>query len=170
MATLLEITDDLKALDELLAECGGDITDTAIAATVDSWFARLDSDFNGKVDNYSALITEIRHRAETRKAESERLARRAKSDENAADWLSSRLREALEQRGIKKVDTDRYTVSVVGNGGKQPLLLDAEIPGEWTKTKMVVEPDKERIRSCLEAGESLPFASLGERGKRLSIR
>jgi len=168
---LFQITDDLAALDDLLAECGGDITNPDVAATVDAWLAELDQNLSGKVDNYAALITEIRNRAETRKAEAERLANRARIDENAADWLATVLKAALEGRGVKKLETDRYTVSIVGNGGKQPLLLaEADVPPDWMRTVTKVEPDRERIRASLEAGEALPFATLGDRGRRLSIR
>ena len=167
---LLDITDDMQALEDLLAEVGGDVTDPKVGETVDAWFAELDANLTGKVDNYAALISTLRARADIRRAEAERLARRAQVDEAAADWLASRLLAALDARGMRKVETDRYAVSVVGNGGKQPLLVDGEIPSEWTKTVTRTEPGRERIRASLEAGQALPFARLGERGKRLSIR
>jgi len=167
---LFQITDDLAALDDLLAEVGGDITDPSVAATVEAWMAELDQNLAGKVDNYAALITEIRHRSETRQAEAERLATRARIDREAADWLAERLRQALDDRGTKKIETERYAVSVVGNGGKQPLVLTGDVPADWQRTRTTVEPDRERIRASLEAGEALSFATLGDRGRRLSIR
>ena len=63
--TLLEITEDLQAVDDLLTEAGGDIT--GVEATVDAWMTELDQDLKGKVDNYSALITVMNARAEVRK-------------------------------------------------------------------------------------------------------
>ncbi|MDH4139044.1 MAG: siphovirus Gp157 family protein [Coriobacteriia bacterium] len=167
---LLQITDDMQALDDLLAEVGGDVTDPKVSEIVDAWFAEIDANLTGKVDNYAALITSIRARADIRRAEAERLARRAQVDEASADWLAARLLAALDARGMKKLETDRYAVSVVGNGGKAPLLLDGEVPADWTKTVTRTEPDKERIRLAIEAGQALPFARLGERGKRLAIR
>lgn len=167
---LLDITDDMQALDDLLAEVGGDVTDPRVAEIVDAWFDELDHSLSAKVDNYAALITSMRARADIRRAEAERLARRAQVDESAADWLASRLLAALDARGMKKLETDRYAVSVVGNGGKAPLLVDGDVPSEWTRTVTKVEPDRERIRLAIEAGQALPFARLGERGKRLSIR
>lgn len=167
---LFDITDDMQALDDLLAEVGGDVSDPKVAAAVEAWFAELDHSLSAKVDNYAALITSMRARADVRRQEAERLARRAQVDEASADWLASRLLSALDARGTKKLETDRYAVSVVGNGGKQPLVLDTEIPVEWNRTVTKVEPDRERIRLALEAGEALPFARLGERGRRLAIR
>lgn len=167
---LLQITDDMQALDDLLAEVGGDVTDPKVAETVDAWFAELDQNLGAKVDNYAALITSIRARADVRRAESERLAKRAQMDEASADWLAARLLQAFEARGTRKVETDRYAVSVVGNGGKAPLVLTGEVPADWHREKVERTPDRERIRLALEAGEALPFASLGERGRRLAIK
>jgi hypothetical protein len=167
---LLQITDDMQALDDLLAEVGGDVSDPNVAAAVEAWMAELDTNFAGKVDNYAALITSIRARADVRRAESERLAKRAQIDEASADWLAARLLQALEARGTRKVETDRYAVSVVGNGGKQPLILTGDVPPEWCKFVEKIEVNRDKIRASLEAGEALPFASLGERGRRLAIK
>ncbi len=168
--SMLEITDDLLALDDLLADVGGDVSDPRVAATVDQWFAELDSDFDTKADNYAALITEMRMRAEARRIESERLAARAAIDERSADFLAVRLMAALDARGVKRHETKRYAVSVVGNGGKAPLEIVGDVPPEFTRTRTTVDPDKDSIRAALEGGQSLPFARLLPRGKRLSIR
>ena len=167
---LFQITDDMQALDDLLAEVGGDVSDPKVASTVEAWFAELGENLSTKVDNYAALITSMRARADVRRQEAERLARRAQVDEASADWLASRLLSALDARGTKKLETDRYAVSVVGNGGKAPLVVDVQVPAEWNRTVTKVEPDREKIRLALESGQALPFARLGERGKRLSIR
>lgn len=60
------------------------------------------------------------------------------------------------------------SASIVKNGGKKPVILSDEVPQEWQKVKY--EPDNKRIREALENGEELPFAKLGERGERLSIK
>ena len=167
---LIDISADMQALDDLLAEVGGDVSDPKVGEIVDAWFNELDHSLTAKIDNYAALISTMRARADIRKAEAERLARRAQVDEASADWLASRLLAALDSRGMRKVETDRYAVSVVGNGGKAPLLVDGDVQAEFLKTVTKVEPDRERIRASLEAGEALPFASLGERGRRLAIK
>jgi hypothetical protein len=171
--TLLDITDDLSALDDLLAENGGDVTDPAVAAAVDRWFAELDGALEAKADGYAALITTMRQRAEVRKAESDRLARRAKQDEASARFLADRLKSALEQRGVKKLETARFRIGVAGNGGLQPLDLrvPAEQLPEWARRTVVnVSADTEAIRRRLEAGERLEFANLMPRGTRLTIK
>jgi hypothetical protein len=168
--TLFNISDDLRALDHLISEVGGDISDPSIADAVEAWIRELDSDLTRKADNYAALIAEMRQRAEIRKAEAERLAQKARRDEDSASFLSARLMAALEERGLKKIETDRFTLSVAANGGKAPLSITEDVPLEWCRTIEKIEPDKEKIRTALEGGADLPFASLLPRGKRLSIK
>ena len=170
--TLLDITEDMAAIDELLAESGGEITPET-EGTLDAWFAELDTNLTGKVDNYCALITEIECRAAVRKAEADRLYDRAKIDENAAKALRERLRFVWELRSMGKLQTSRYTVSLAKNGGKAPLDVRVgaeELPAWAVKTETVVTVDKDAIRSRLEAGEELDFASLMQRGNRIAIK
>ena len=170
--TLLDITEDMAAIDELLAESGGEITPET-EGTLDAWFAELDTNLTGKVDNYCALITEIECRAAVRKAEADRLYDRAKIDENAAKALRERLRFVWELRAMGKVQTSRYTVSLAKNGGKAPLDVRVgaeDLPAWAVKTETVVTVDKDAIRSRLEAGEELDFASLMQRGNRIAIK
>ena len=167
MPTLLNITDDLRALDDLLDEVGGDVSDPQVAEAVDAWFAELDAAMETKVDNYAALITEMMNRAELRAAEAQRLYHRSKIDQQSAGWLKDQLKTVLEQRGIKKVETPRYRVSVAGNGGKAPLdihepgavprELCKHIPERW-------EPDGDAIRDALGRGEEVPGATQMEPG------
>lgn len=170
--TLLDITADMAALDALLAESGGEITpDTE--ATLDAFFAETETNLAGKVDAYCALISEMEARAEVRKAEAKRLADRAKADERTSDALRERLRFVWETRRLGKVETDRFTVSLAKNGGKAPLDIRCgvdELPAWAVKRETVVTVDKDAIRSRLDAGEPLDFASLMERGTRINIK
>ena len=173
MQSLMQISQDMLALDDLIAECGGDVSDPRVAEAIDAWVAELQGNMSGKVDGYAALITEMERRAEVRLAESARLAARARVDENAAKFLMMRLKTAMDFHGLKKIETDRFTVSVVNNGGKAPVVIDDPhaVPLPMTRTIPArVEPDKDRIRQALENGEAVPGCTLGERGTRLSIR
>ena len=168
MSTLLKITDNMVALDDLIQECGGDMEDPQVEEAISTWIAEMQDDLEAKVDNYAAFITELKARSATRKAEADRLSARARTDSNTATFLANRLKVALIELGIKKLETDRYRVSVAGNGGKQPLDVYGEVPIEFTKT--VVETDKAKIREALEGGKELDFAILQNRGNRLSIK
>ena len=171
MPTLLDLSEDMRALDDLLAENGGDISDPAVEAAITEWEKELGTKLDAKVDAYAAFVTELLRRAEARKAEADRLYGRAKTDNGTAAWLKSRLKSVMEQRGFKKVETARYTVSVQANGGKLPLIIEEGtiVPPDWTRTPAPV-PDTDKIREYLEHDFFLPFARLGERGTSLRIR
>lgn len=61
-----------------------------------------------------------------------------------------------------------YTLKVQGNGGKQPMVVDGEVPDAFMK--VIYEPDKEKIRAALQDGKELDFAHLEPRGKHLAIK
>lgn len=171
--SLIDITNDMAALDELLAEIDGDISDPRVAEAVTAWCDELDANLDRKVDNYAAFIKELEGRAAIRKAEAERLAALARRDENTMGFLKTRLKEAFESRGMKKLDTFRYCVSVCGNGGKQPLEIWApkaitkdlcrHIPETW-------EPDTDKIREAISGGREIDGATLLPRGTHLRIK
>lgn len=168
--TLLDITEDLQALDELLTEAGGDIS--GVEGTVDAWLAELELDLKGKVDNYAALITAMNARAEIRKAEADRLYHRAKVDINSAKFLRERLKLALEQRGISKLETARYKVGVSKVGGSAPVIIPdpTAVPPDFIRITEIRDPDKDAIRKALESGQQVSGATLGGRGTCLTIR
>ena len=172
MPTIYEISEDMAALDALLAETGGEITPEAEAA-FNAFEAELAANLHAKTDAYCALLAEIDARAAARKAEAKRLADRAKADERTSDALRERLRFVWETRRLGKVETDRFTVSLARNGGKAPLDIRCgvdELPAWAIKRETVVTVDKDAIRSRLDAGEPLDFASLMERGTRINIK
>ena len=169
MAHLLEITDEIRALDNLLAEADGDITGQE--QIINEWAAKNKEDLADKADDYLALITEKMRMYAARKGEAERLTRLALTDKNLADRLKSRLLWALEDMGIKKLETNRYRITVATNGGKQPIDIyfpEDHLPEEYQKTVLVA--DKEAIREALEAGKEVNGAVFMDRGTNLRIR
>lgn len=170
MTTLDGITEDLLALDQLLDEIEGDLSDPAAEAAVAEWMNELEKNLKTKADGYAALITELEARVRLRREESQRLSVRAKADERKVDWLRGRLLLAMRRTNTPLINTSRYRISVAQNGGVSPLILLAEVPPEWVKVRTEVSPDRERIREALDAGERLPFAAYGPRGERLVIR
>jgi hypothetical protein len=172
MKHLIEITDDIRAFDKLLDDADGDLTGQE--QIVDEWAAENKENFEEKVDNYAALITEKMRTYQVRQGEAERLTRLALTDKSRADWLKGMLKHVFDELGVKKLDTDRYRISVAKNGGKRKLDIhvpDYELPAIY---KNAVPPsfvvDKEKIREDLEAGRKIHGAVLQECGTSLRIR
>jgi hypothetical protein len=171
--TLYEIGTDMQALEALLLETGGDISDPAVAAAVAAWESELETNLSAKVDGYARLIADMEARAEARKAEASRISDLAKADQKAADALRERLRFVFDAKGIPPVQTANFRVGLAKKGGKAPMDLRVgvdELPSWAVRSETVLSPDKDAIRARLEAGEVLSFAALMERGNYISIR
>lgn len=161
----------MREIDHLLATLEGDISDPAIDEAITEWIEEMDSDLKGKVDGYAAYVTELLALAAARNDEAKRLKERAKVNENAAKRLKDRLLWALQERGIDKVETLRYTVSVSTAGGMQKL--DVQVPAEELPPrfqKVTIDADNKAIREAIAAGEEVDGATLMERGTVLRIK
>jgi hypothetical protein len=159
MKSLFEISDDLMALEEMLALAGGEITEDEAGAALQDWFDTLGGERDTKIDNYAALIRELDARSEAREVEAKRLMALAGADANNAKRLKERLKLFFELHDIKKLDTPRFRISVQANGGKDPLVY----PNEWELIpanaperfhRRVILLDKEALREEAEATEA----------------
>ena len=164
--TLYDISQDLLDLYETIQDLGGDVSSPDVEQAIDQWFEELAEERDAKLDNYAALISELEARAEARRAESRRLAARARQDEEQADYLKGRLMYFFEKHGLKTVETLRYRLTLQRSGGRAPVVLHTDdastLPEAFQRVK--VRPDLNAIREALERGEELDFAELGERG------
>jgi hypothetical protein len=137
MPTLFDISDDMLALERLLTEQGGDLTDDEIEAAIDDWFDENQNAREEKIDAYAALIREFEARAEARSDEADRLQGRADQDEKSAESMKKRLKHFYEVHDMKSLETPRFRVTLAGHGGKQPVevLREATVPDHLKRTK-----------------------------------
>jgi len=171
MPSIYEISDDLRALGELLAESLGEVTPDAEAALAE--FEReLEANLHAKLDSYCGLIRELELRSEARRAEADRIATLARRDEMAATALRSRLLAVFRERRLPPQTTTRFSVRLSRNGGVAPVEFDTAdfetLPDRFRVATW--RADTKAVRAALEAGEPLGFARLRERGERIDIR
>lgn len=176
MKTLLEIGDErarhMEALEALLVEIGGDVSDEDVDAAITAWLNEADAPLKEKLDAYGAVIREKELLAAARKAEADRLTALARTDTNTVERLKDRLKLFLEAEGLQKFEANRFKFSISGNGGPPPLTVDTDDPFKlpsWA-WKVEVSVDTEAIRDRLNKGEKLPFARFGKRGSHLRVR
>lgn len=172
--TLIELSTELEQVDSLLDSIDGDIP-IELQTAVDELLAQREATHEAlleKLDNYCGLIQSRLMWAATRKAEADRLAKLAESDIKAVEFLKGRLKTHLEATDQQKLRTKRFNIAVCNNGGKAPLRFDSTQPEQMPERfkRVIVEPDKEAIRTALEAGEKLSFAYLAERESHLRIK
>lgn len=98
---------------------------------------------------------------------------------NRSGRIKSFLGELLGMMGQTKVAAGLFTVRIQQNGGKHPLAIAPEIEaGDQEALRAVAKEhpeyvrltiDLEAVRADLEAGVSLEFARLEERGSHVRI-
>lgn len=162
MSNLYELTNNYETVLNMLYD--EDVDEQMILDTLES----IEGEIEDKADGYAKIIKELLGDAEKIKVEKQRLDARQKSFENKAKLLKDNLQNTLKQIGKPKFKTELFSFSIVGNGGKQALTIDGEVPEEYTKT--IIENDNDKIRADLEAGKELPFAHLEPRGESLRIK
>jgi hypothetical protein len=161
----LEIENILAGLDEESANC-----EAVVTALQDALTAHKDA-LGEKLEKYVHVIRNYEALAEARKAEAARLTAGAKVAENKAARLKEAILNVCTALELSKVQAGLFTVSIAQNGGKAPLNVTAdpsELPEQYRKVEY--KPNNDAIREALEAGESLPFASIGERGRGVRIK
>lgn len=171
--TLFAISQDLDALDDLIYECDGNLDNPQVVEALKAFESEIITNMEQKVDNYAAFIKILVARAEARNDEAKRLAVRAKVDKENAKSLADRLKMVFEYHDIKKMETSRFRVGIVNNGGVLPLIIDCDaskLPAEYQVKETVITPNTDALRDALAAGESIDGVRLGERGQRLSIK
>lgn len=165
--SLYAITNEMQSILDAMHE---DADSPAAMNALDEAMQGLDAMLDTKAEDYAGLIRELELRSQARTEEMKRIRALADADAALAERLKERLRDAMQRTGRTRIDTPRFRLSVVGNGGRQPLLIaDPEaIPPLFIRN--VPEINREAIRLALDAGQEVPGCSLAPRGSRLSIK
>lgn len=168
--TLFELSEEILELDALLDTV--DETDTdGQRALIEGYVGTINDDLERKLDNYAAFITELEARAAARKSEAERMLQRSRVDANKAQRLKDVLKWFFQTHDMQSYETPRYRISLCGNCGRLPLLVNPDLISEEFLNQVVsYVVDNDRIREALEAGEVVEGAMLGEREFHLRIK
>lgn len=173
MPTLYAIADELLALNGLLDEREGDISDPDVSAAFDAWFDEIAQDQASKLESCVGLLSTWEMEIVAAKSEVDQWAAKVRTREKRRDHFKARLKQFLELTGQPKATTSHgRTLSIRANGGKLPLDLDdpldpAKVPDSLCRIRR--EIDRAAVIAALEAGEDLPFARLLPRGSHLRI-
>ena len=131
----------------------------------------LEGKIEEQAENIAKLIRWRKALAQVQRQEEERIARRRKASESAAEWMTQALYANLKAAGKEKFKTALFTFTIAKNGGKQPLKITEnldEIPGKYL-IPQPPKPNTEAIRELL-AEKEVEWAHLEPRGESLRIR
>ena len=162
--TLYELRAEYMELLELLED--PDTDPQVIADTMEGIQGELDI----KCDSYVVVIRQLEAQVEMIDAELIRLEKNKSALTNNIKRMKAAVLDTIQMTGSRKMVTDHFKLSIVKNGGKQPMEVDEieKIPQDYLTMKPVA--NMEKIRQELEGGGQLDFARLKERGEHLGIR
>ncbi|MBR6271378.1 MAG: siphovirus Gp157 family protein [Lachnospiraceae bacterium] len=162
MATIYELTEELQALLDMMADPETD--PEVLADTIEA----VQGEFADKADGYGRVRAELLGKAAALKAEEQRLAAYRKSIEGNIDKLEGALKAAMEQTGQKKIQTELFTFSIRNNPGKVVVLDERAVPFEFWKP---ADPtlDKTAIKDYLKEHADCTWAKI-EAGTSLTIK
>lgn len=159
--TLYEMNQSWQEVFDMLLDA--DVPEEAIFDTIEGIEASMDE----KADSYAKIIRSLEGDTDQLDAEIKRLQARKAGIQKRREWLVQQLTDTMRSTGRLKFKTALFSFSIQKNGGARPVDVISEVPKEWLKPG---DPDTKRIREWLEAGNTLPFAVLGDRGESLRIR
>ena len=161
MGTLFDITEEFKALYELATdpECDEQVFNDTLEA--------LTGELEVKSKGYVSVIKQLEMEMTQANITAEMFKQKAKVRENHIKQMKNALLFAMSQIGTDKVEAGEWTIKVQNNGGVQPLKITGDVPQNMTK--VIVEPDTEKIRNYLKDNKC-DWAHLEERGKHVVIK
>jgi hypothetical protein len=172
--SLYEISEQIQALDQLLANLGGDVTEGTDGATIEKWAEEYQWMEREKVDGYVKLIKNIEGQQGAIDDEVKALTEKSRVLDNRISRLKSLVKFIMDQRKTKRLEGNVWSFVIQKNGGKDPIELLVEDPEKLPDemVKIIRKADLDAIREALEAKkpEALAVARIGERGESLRIR
>lgn len=161
--SMYQMTEEWQNIFEML--CDPEVPEEAVLDTIEL----IEADMDLKADSYAKIMKTMDGDISIIDSEIKRLQERRASLKSRKDWLKTGLERMMRTTGRIKFKTALFSFNIQKNGGSVPVVFDpdASVPAEWRKPG---DPDTTKIRQFLEAGNSLPFATLGERGESLRIR
>lgn len=150
MTSLYEIANDYaKLMDE-------DFDPEFIADTLSGIEGMLED----KIENCLAVIKNEIAYAESLKAESKKLAERAKSSELRAERIKEYVVASLETAGKKSLKAGVHQVTVRSPSKSVEITDSGALPSEFVEYETNIKPDKLAIKKQLEAGIEVPGAQI----------
>ncbi len=160
--TLYELKSEYMELLTMLED--PDVDPEVVADTLES----VEGELTDKCEAYTVIIRELEGELYKQQAERDLRIKNCNSLTSNIKRMKEAVMDTIRLTGERKMKTEHFNLGLARNGGKQPMDVDENVPKEYIR--MVEQPDNDKIRRALEAGEVLDFARLRARGEHLTIK
>lgn len=168
MSTLYELKEEFKMLLDMMED------DSIDEEMIQNSLEGIECEIEIKAEGYAKILKELEGQAEAVRKEISRLDDKYGKIVANMDRLKTNLKNAMNETGKKKIQTDLFTISVCKNGGKTPLIIDGvdinEVPEKYKEMQKIERLNTDAIREDLEKGIDVGFARFGERRESLRIK
>lgn len=161
--SLVQIFQDQQALDNILMDLQGEVSDEKVESITTMWMDEITSNLAEKADSYKYRQDALDQMAERLKSYSKEMAAGAKSMERISDALADRMKQVMLANGTPEIKGHKYKFKLSSSAPKVVVLNEGEIPAVYTREKVLIEIDKVAIKNAVEKGETVPGVSV-ERG------
>ena len=161
--SLFDLVGEYKELYAMLTESPND---EAVNDTLEGICGAIEV----KSEGYVAILNRLDMEIDACRKQKEFWAEKLYIRENAVKRLKQRLADAMMMLGKDEIQAGDNTIKLQNNGGKLPLVFEEDKTVPESYMKVILEPDKEKIRQALESGEELDFAHIAPRGKHIKIK
>lgn len=160
MATLYDLTEDMKALQDLELECideeTGEITDSeALTKFEEEIYKLLQEKSTGIINYYNSR----EYFLENIKAEIKRLQALKKSIETKQDNFKQYIKYCMKNMDVKKIETSAGNISL-RKSEKTEINDENIIPAKFTTIVQEIKISKADIKKAIKNGEDVPGAAL----------
>ncbi len=159
--TLPALVQDQLALDNLLLEVAGDITNPETEQVVMAWAEEVKSGVASKIDNYGFKQKYLKLKIEQFKSEAERYTKAIKTIQNVSDQLKDRVKYAMIEMDKQELIGHKWKYNLTNSKPSVYIVDENKIPAKYKIAQPVVyKLDKDAIKNDIEEGLVVPGASL----------
>ena len=163
---LYELTSKRQELLDLIAAM--DSEDIELSDAVGDTLEALDEAIQDKAEAVASFIFSLQADSAALKQEEQRLAERRRLNDAKIERMKTYLVDALDDAGVDKVKSSRFTIGFRKSQAVDVLDLDT-VPESLKRTKTIVEADKTAIKQAFKQGINVPGALLIDK-RNLSIK
>jgi len=165
MAKLYQLTDEFRAIENMIAENEGEVSEAEIMA-----MNEIKKDFENKAESIAKMIQNLKGEYSAVKAEAKRLACRAKSLDNNIERWKKYIKGEMTAIGVKKIEGETLSLTLKNIRDTVDVIDENQVPDSFKEKIVVFRVDR---KSCLEAyksGVPVPGIKVLENNKSLTIR
>lgn len=151
--TLASLAQLSAAVETAILEANGELS-----PEVEAMLTVVTETLPAKVDAYKAVLDRLDLASEFYAGKAKQYQTAAKSCTKAIDRLKDNIKYALVQMKASAIEGQDFKFTMSEMASK--VVISGDVPKEYMKEVIKLEPDTDAIRSALVMGEELPFAHL----------